>query len=131
MMPIVPMIDILTILLIFFIIHTQWKKSYNYLVIDIASTEYMDTVESNREFDVLAVSADSGITFNSQSVELDDLSSVLKGRQEQNPGRMIRQDIDREVKFDVLIKVYDALTAAGVDVREMPLRINTKSKSGN
>ena len=25
-MPIVPMIDILTILLIFFIVHTQWKK---------------------------------------------------------------------------------------------------------
>lgn len=24
--PIVPMIDILTILLIFFIVHTQWKK---------------------------------------------------------------------------------------------------------
>lgn len=27
--PIVPMIDILTILLIFFIVHTQWKKPHD------------------------------------------------------------------------------------------------------
>lgn len=33
--PIVPMIDILTILLIFFIVHTQWKKPQSLLKIDV------------------------------------------------------------------------------------------------
>ena len=36
--PIVPMIDILTILLIFFIVHTQWKKPQSLLKICLLYT---------------------------------------------------------------------------------------------
>ncbi|MCB5932793.1 biopolymer transporter ExbD, partial [[Eubacterium] rectale] len=39
--PIVPMIDILTILLIFFIVHTQWKKPQSLLKIDVPGAEFM------------------------------------------------------------------------------------------
>ena len=40
--PIVPMIDILTILLIFFIVHTQWKKPQSLLKIDVPGAEFME-----------------------------------------------------------------------------------------
>ena len=40
--PIVPMIDILTILLIFFIVHTQWKKPQSLLKIDVPGAEFID-----------------------------------------------------------------------------------------
>lgn len=44
--PIVPMIDILTILLIFFIVHTQWKKPQSLLKIDVPGAEFMEGAPS-------------------------------------------------------------------------------------
>ena len=45
--PIVPMIDILTILLIFFIVHTQWKKPQSLLKIDVPGAEFMEGTPSS------------------------------------------------------------------------------------
>ena len=49
--PIVPMIDILTILLIFFIVHTQWKKPQSLLKIDVPGAEFMEGTPSSEHRD--------------------------------------------------------------------------------
>ena len=52
--PIVPMIDILTILLIFFIVHTQWKKPQTLLKIDVPGAEFIEGAPSTEQRAVLA-----------------------------------------------------------------------------
>lgn len=56
--PIVPMIDILTILLIFFIVHTQWKKPQTLLKIDVPGAEFIEGAPSTEQRAVLAVTED-------------------------------------------------------------------------
>lgn len=125
--PIVPMIDILTILLIFFIIHTQWRKPQHFLKIDVPSTEYIQGSETEVVRDVLTVSADSQIMFNGQIVTVEQLPDLLRQYKRDNPGKMLQQDIDKKAPVEMLVKIFDALTAAGIDVTEVPFRINTKS----
>lgn len=129
--PIVPMIDILTILLIFFIIHTQWKKPKNFIVIDVPSTQYIEGTSAAVSRDVLAVSADSRITFNGEEVAIEDLPLLLRDYVRNNPGGSIQQDLDKNAPIDMLVKIFDALTAAGIDVKDVPFRINTKTTGAN
>ncbi len=125
--PIVPMIDILTILLIFFVIHTQWKKTQYVLKIDVPSTEYIQGTEMKESGDVLAVSADSRITLNGVLVALEDLPAVLAEYKREHPQTRLQQDIDKGVSVEMLVKIIDALTSAGIDVPEVPIRIAPKS----
>lgn len=125
--PIVPMIDILTILLIFFIIHTQWRKPQNFLKIDVPSTEYVEGIQTDKMRDILAVSADSRITFNGREISVDELPEILRDYKQKNPDKMLQQDIDKKAPVEMLVKIFDVLTAAGIDVKEVPFRINTKT----
>lgn len=76
--PIVPMIDILTILLIFFIVHTQWKKPQSLLKIDVPGAEFMEGTPSSEQRAVLAVTGTSAISLNGRLVEMNELAAALE-----------------------------------------------------
>ena len=80
-MPIVPMIDILTILLIFFIVHTQWKKPQSLLKIDVPGAEFMEGTPSSEQRAVLTVTGTSAISLNGRLVEMNELAAALEGRE--------------------------------------------------
>lgn len=122
--PIVPMIDILTILLIFFIIHTQWKNQQYVLKIDAPSTEYIQGEKTEKLRDVLAVSSDGQVSFRGKLVSIEALPFILRKYKSENPEGKLQQDIDKGVSIEMLVKVIDALTGAGIDVPEVPIRIN-------
>ncbi len=126
--PIVPMIDILTILLIFFIVHTQWKRPQNFLKIDVPGVEYIESEESNVRRGVLAVSATSEITLDGKSVSLQKLSTRLKAYQKNYPGRKLQIDVDQKASFGTVVSIWDILTSAGIDVKEVPARIEVEQK---
>lgn len=76
--PIVPMIDILTILLIFFIVHTQWKKPQSLLKIDVPGAEFMEGTPSSEQRAVLTVTGTSAISLNGRLVEMNELAAALE-----------------------------------------------------
>lgn len=126
--PIVPMIDILTILLIFFIIHTQWKKPQHLLSIDVPATEYMEGTESKDNRAVLAVGSDSRVSLNGKEVDIDSLGDALREFAKAHPGKELQLDADENASLGVIVKIWDMLTAAGIDVKDVPARIRAKTK---
>ena len=111
--PIVPMIDILTILLIFFIVHTQWKKPQSLLKIDVPGAEFMEGTPSSEQRAVLAVTGTSAIS----------LAAALEALKKENPGVKLQLDVDKKAEFGIIVGIWDALTSVGIDAGEVPARI--------
>ena len=86
---VIPMIDILLILLIYFAVSTVFKKPR----------------------DVLP----EGL-----------LESYLTAYQKQNPGRKLELEADKKLPLERLLTVWDALTKAGIPIKEVPARIKLK-----
>lgn len=127
--PIVPMIDILTILLIFFIIHTQWKKPQSLLKIDVPGTEFIEGENSTESRDVLSVSDQSVITLNGKPVEEKALPDIIQSLKKEKPELKLQLDVDKHAAFGVVVAIWDALTSAGIDLGDAPARIEIKSAS--
>lgn len=120
---IIPMIDILLILLIFFVVTTAFKKKRDILRIELPTVHEVptDTVTDPRS--VIAVDALGNITLDSLKVPDGLLESYLAAYQKQNPGRKLELEADRKIPLERLLQVWDALTKAGLKIKDVPARI--------
>jgi len=126
--PIVPMIDILFILLVFFIVSTTFKKPREILRIELPTVREIpsDTISDPRS--VIAVDAAGNITLDTLSVPEGLLQSYLAAYQKQNPGRKLELEADRKLPLERLLYVWDSLTKAGIPITEVPARIKVKAQ---
>lgn len=126
--PIVPMIDILFILLVFFIVSTTFKKPRDILHIELPTVREMpsDKVADTRS--VLAVDALGNIKLDSLAVPEGLLESYLSAYQKQNPGRKLELEADRKLPLERLLGVWEALTKAGIEIKDVPARIKLPEK---
>jgi len=51
------------------------------------------------------------------------LDAYLKAFVKENPGRELEMNADRRVTLEKLLEVWDALTDAGIRVKDVPARI--------
>jgi len=112
---IVSLIDILAILLIFFIVTTTFRKNQPQLQINLpeSKTAEQAPAESTAPL-VLRVKGPDAITLDEKPVTLQNLASSLNALQAQFPNRPIAMQADREAAFGVVVKVLDSLKEAGV-----------------
>ena len=112
---IVSLIDILAILLIFFIVTTTFRKDQPRLQINLPESQSAEVVAAEtREPLILRVKSAEEITLGSDALALDGLSSALKSARTSSPDRQIVMQADREAPFGVVVKVLDALKQAGM-----------------
>ncbi|MEY4245429.1 MAG: hypothetical protein RLZZ245_3014 [Verrucomicrobiota bacterium] len=121
--PIVPMIDILFILLVFFIVSTNFKKPRDILRIELPTVREIpsDTVADTRS--ILAVDANGKISLDALAVPEGLLESYLQAYQKQNPGRKLELEADKQLPLERLLNIWEALTKAGFEVKDVPARI--------
>lgn len=121
--PIVPMIDILFVLLVFIIVSTTFKKRRHTLRIDFPTVKEVpsDVVSDTRS--VIAVDAEGNIILDGVPVPEGLLKAYLTAFQNQNPGRKLELEADRRLPLERLLGVWDALTEAGISIKEVPARI--------
>jgi len=126
--PIVPMIDILFILLVFFIVSTTFTKPREILRIELPTVREIpsDTVSDPRS--VIAVDALGNITLDSLKVPEGLLESYLAAYQKQNPGRKLELEADKKLPLERLLHVWDALTKAGIPIKDVPARIKIREE---
>lgn len=126
--PIVPMIDILFILLVFFIVSTTFKKPREILQIELPTVNEIpsETVVETRS--VIAVDSTGRITLDSLAVPDGLLDSYLQAYQKQNPNRKLELEADRRVPLETLLKIWDSLSKAGIKIKEVPARIKVGGK---
>jgi biopolymer transport protein ExbD len=121
--PIVPMIDILFILLVFFIVSTTFKKARDVLRIELPTVRQIPTDKTVEARSVIAVDALGNITLDSLAVPEGLLESYLAAYQKQNPGRKLELEADKKLPLERLLQVWDSLTKAGIKISEVPARI--------
>ena len=121
--PIVPMIDILFILLVFFIVSTTFKKPREILEIELPTVKEIpsETVTDTRS--IIAVDALGNITLDTLLVPEGLLGTYLSAFQKQNPGRKLELEADRRLPLERLLQIWDALGKAGITIKEVPARI--------
>ncbi len=122
--PIVPMLDILTILLIFFIVHTEFKRQVSVLKLDVPQTHHLAGSQGERDSVLLEVGADGSIAFNGRLVPAEQLVAAVRELLQQNPQARIQLAAAGEASMARFIEVLDTLTAAGLKVEEIPVRIH-------
>ena len=110
---IVSLIDILAILLIFFIVTTTFRKNQPQLQINLPESKTAEQAPAEKqEPAVLRVKSAEQITLDEKAVTLETLAETLKSLREQAPSRPIAMQADREAPFGVVVRVLDALRDA-------------------
>ena len=122
--PIVPMLDILTILLIFFIVHTEFKHQVSVLNLDVPQTQHLAGTQGDRNSILLEVADDGSIAFNGKVISSSQLVEEVRTLQQQNPQARIQLSAAAASSMARFIEVLDELTAAGLDVEQIPVRID-------
>lgn len=121
--PIVSMIDILFILLVFFIVTMTFKKPREVLQIELPTVKEITSNKISDTRSVIAVDALGNVTLDSLPVAEGLLGSYLAAFQKQNPGRKLELEADRRLPLERLLQVWDALSKAGIRINEVPARI--------
>ncbi len=111
--PILPLIDILTILLIFFVVTTQFKKKKHTLEIELPKSNGQSVTMQVLDDAVLAISKEGQYSLNTVRMPQDELVNYLNIYREENPKAkfIIEQDKGTGEEYEVF--AIDALTEAG------------------
>jgi biopolymer transport protein ExbD len=127
--PIVSLIDILVILLIFFIATTTFRRNKTHVKIALPESKGMGAVAPVEEVRVsISITKDKDILVDGQLVVEDQLEEALRALKASRPAAKLELEADTDAAWGVMVKVWDALRAAGFP--NVPARIQRAGKSG-
>lgn len=110
---IISLIDILVVLLIFYIATTVFKKSEPKITIKVPNSTQAKPSDTTPP-STIYVTAESKIFFDDAPVEPDKLGALLKDKLESNPNFKVAMKADTKAPFGVITKVMDAAHFAGI-----------------
>lgn len=119
---IVPMLDILTILLIFFIVHTEFKRQINVLPMQLPQTQHLAGETGSAEDLLLEVGADGSLAFAGKAVSPAELADIIRQQHPQN----IQVCAADGASMGQFMEVMDILNESGMNIEEIPVRIDYK-----
>lgn len=138
--PLVSLIDILTILLVFFIVTAQFREAKSVtseevgeesrpaeerrLEISLPGIREMEgqPVEETRV--PIGLTAEGGILLDGAMVEdAESLVAALKARKAADPEALFELEPDERVPLGRVLEVWEALVRAGIPVGEVPARV--------
>ncbi len=122
--PIVPMLDILTILLIFFIVHTEFKHQVSVLKLTLPQTQHLSGERGDDSLTLLEVGANGELALGGKKIEPDALKGALDELMKSTPQTRIQVAAEEGTSIGGLIEILDTITDAGIPVEQVPLRIN-------
>ena len=112
---ILSLIDILAILLIFFIVTTTFRKTQPQLQINLPDSKTAELAPAEQtEPLLLQVKGEKEIMLGGEPVTVEELAAKLMAVRERSPERPIAMQADREAPFGTIVAVLDALKDAGV-----------------
>lgn len=125
---IIPLIDILVVLLIFYIATTVFKKPEPKIKIVVPDSTRAKTTPDTPP-SIIYVTADSKIFFDDKPVEsADQLGQLLKDKLAANSGFKVAMKADTNAPFGVITKVLDAAHFAGLG--DLPTFMNPEKGGG-
>ena len=110
---IVSLVDILTILLIFFVVSTTFKRDQPEVQINLPDSKTSTKASSELEHAVVSVNENDEVRLDGQVIGVDDLEAAVKNLPATRRA-MLALQADKKASFGTIIKVMDALKLAGV-----------------
>jgi len=120
---IVSMIDILAILLIFFIVTTTFKKNESLVKVNLPRSSEMSSGVAKESRVPLALGKDGQVSLGPTVVPIESLSNALREFKNTRPGEKLELKADEGAPLGLIVKVWDAATLAGLEIGDLPLRI--------
>jgi biopolymer transport protein ExbD len=106
-----PMLDVVFILLIFFIVTASFVKEAG---IEVNRPEAATAVKKERANILVAISDKGEIWINKRQVDVRSVQANIERLKAENPQGTVVIQADKKATTDVLIKVMDSARAAGV-----------------
>jgi biopolymer transport protein ExbD len=110
---IVSLVDVLTILLIFFVVSTTFKRDQPEVQINLPDAKTATAVPAEMEHAIVTVDKNDEIKLDGQAIPIDRLEQAIRDLPPTRRSSLALQ-ADRKASFGMIIKVMDALKLAGV-----------------
>jgi biopolymer transport protein ExbD len=110
---IVSLVDILTILLIFFVVSTTFKKDQPEVQINLPESKTAANATAEFEHAIVSVSENDEIRLDGQIITPEQLETAVRDLPPSRKSALALQ-ADKKASFGTIIKVMDALKLAGV-----------------
>jgi biopolymer transport protein ExbD len=114
---IVSLVDILTILLIFFVVSTTFKKDQPEVQINLPESKTATKAPAELEHALVSVDDQDVVKLNGQTIAIEELERAINDLAATQKASLALQ-ADRKASFGTIVKVMDALKLAGV--RNLP-----------
>ena len=101
---ITPLIDVVFLLLIFFMVSTVFKKDELALLLSLPNSQ--SGVAKEEKNNISIELSKTEIAFNGKVIKLDELSSNLKAK---NKDTAVNLRVDKEVTYDRVVNILDLL----------------------
>lgn len=109
---IIPMIDVIFFLLVFFLLFSTLKTAQTGVEVELPRTVNMGQTEQNTI--VISITKEKRVYFGQDSVGLEELERKVSRELQRDPGSRFVVKPDAAVSYDELVKVMDVLAGAGV-----------------
>jgi len=110
---IVSLVDILTILLIFFVVSTTFKRDQSEVQINLPDSKTSTKSSSEQEHAVVSVNENDEVRLDGQIIGVEELEAAVRNLPATRRAALALQ-ADKKSSFGTIIKVMDALKLAGV-----------------
>ena len=110
---IVSLVDILTILLIFFVVSTTFKKDQPEVQINLPESQTATKGPAEEEHAIVSVDENDAVTLDGRPLPIEELEIAVRELAATKKGSLALQ-ADKKASFGMIIKVMDALKLAGV-----------------
>ena len=108
---ITPLIDVVFLLLIFFMVSTVFKKDELALLLSLPKSEKGESSQAKKKNIVVELGVNK-VAYNGKKTSLTDISGHLSSIKDKNTPIDLR--IDKEVKYNRVVRLLDKLKAANL-----------------
>ena len=109
---IVSLVDILTMVLMFFVYTTTFKTNQPQVVIDLPKVENHGDKLADQATTVLSVSKEGAVYLGEKEVTMNELGDQVKALEDK--GQQLSMKADEKAPFGTIMTVLDKLKGAGV-----------------
>jgi biopolymer transport protein ExbD len=110
---IVSLVDVLTILLIFFVVSTTFKRDQPEVQINLPDAKTATKVPAELEHAIVTVDQNDQIKLDGRAIGVDELENAVRDLPVTRKSSLALQ-ADKKASFGTIIQVMDALKLAGV-----------------
>lgn len=109
-----PIIDMVFLLLIFFLVATTYHQTEREMQIALPDAESAGPISVSLKEIIVNVTADGRIIVSGREVSADDLRRIISTAAEANPGQKVTVRGDRATPYDAIVGVLDVCKGAGI-----------------